>query len=598
MDKQAPNPLYAFIGAFIDELVRADIRHIVICPGSRSTPLAISAANNPDVQLHVLIDERSAGFFALGLAKYTGKPSVLICTSGTAAANFLPAIVEAHQSHIPMLVLTADRPHELREVGAPQTIDQNRLYGIYTKWFIDVALPEASNAALTYIRSLACRAIAEASFIPSGPVHLNFPLREPLTPDPGKTLSMAERDPIAWYGRPNGKPYTHINTPLNILDADSILSELADSVIGQPKGLLIVGSGYSQDKASTFLSIAKKLGYPLLADPLSGLRGPGKTDPLLITSYDAFLRDERFVKQNKPDIIIRFGAMPVSKAVLLYLQQYADVPQIIISPYQDWPDPTLTATRIIHAYDPGARKNLPPTQPDYDISANQIWQAQWKKAEHISQKTLYASIEAHEDCFEGRVFIELTTLLPDNSLLFLGNSMPIRDCDTFFWPESKQIKILCNRGANGIDGVVSSALGASSVHQGPSVLVIGDLSFYHDLNGLLAAKLFSLNIVIALINNNGGGIFSFLPQSNYPNHFEQLFGTPTDLDFSHVVAMYNGSFTRTSDWNRWRAAIQKGITTEGLHVVELQTDRRSNVTLHRQLWADVSQRLNAEGVTQ
>lgn len=602
------NPTYAYIGAFVDELARAGLRHVVICPGSRSTPLALTFASLPVIHSWMHIDERSAAFFALGMAKRLDQPVALLCTSGTAAANFLPAVAEAHLTHIPLLVLTSDRPHELRDCGAPQAIDQNRLYGTHTKWFVDTALPEATNAALRYIRTIANRALAQTQEIPSGPVHVNLPLREPLTPAPipGQPLPpLTDRDPLAWQGRADNQPYTRVHRDQHTSTiAENTIRALAARIRTSPRGLIIVGPQTDMELTSPVLQLARQTGYPILADPLSQMRGAGNEQDALICSYDAFLRDKRFLNHHAPQTILRFGAMPTSKPVLLYLQQFATCPQIIIDPHHVWEEPTQLAEQILYCEAKNFCMELLQALSEFDFSGDQgaqadlsasrlTWTRTWTTADKVTRQAISASINDFSALFEGRIFTELATLLPTDALLYAGNSMPIRDMDTFFWPREQSVRCLGNRGANGIDGVISSALGASAASEPgePATLVIGDLSFFHDLNGLLAARLHSLNLTIILVNNDGGGIFSFLPQAAYREHFEQLFGTPTGLDFRPIVETYGGTFQSISRWDEFRQAFKASQAACGLHVIEVPTERESNVVMHRRLWQAVEQAL-------
>lgn len=585
------NPTYAYIGAFVDELQRGGVQHAVICPGSRSTPLALVFVAQPGIRTWMHVDERSAAFFALGLAKRLHAPVALICTSGTAAANFLPAIVEAHLSHIPLLVLTADRPHELRDTGAPQSIDQNRLYGSHTKWFVEMALPETSNTALRYARTIADRAVAQAQAAPTGPVHLNFPLREPLIaePLPGQAMPPLEaRDQHAWLGRPQNVPYTEIAAAEPATISVDKIEQLAQRLSHTKRGLIIAGP-QSDGHLPELLALAQRLGYPILADPLSQLRCGQPEQAAIITSYDAFLRVEAFVEQAQPELIVRFGAMPTSKPVLLYIKRYEHCPLLVVDEQPDWQEPTQFAAEYIYAdYNILSSKLLSAINAqDETVMQDRTWLEWWQQRDQETKQALETSIYDFREAFEGRVFRELTSLLPERSILYAGNSMPVRDMDTFFWGSERSIRVMSNRGANGIDGVISSALGASAAAGEPTVLVIGDLSFYHDLNGLLAARLHQLNMVIVLVNNDGGGIFSFLPQAAYPEHFEQLFGTPTGLDFAPAVQMYGGHFQRAANWEHFRTAVIRGLADGGLHVVEVMTQRDSNVAMHRQLWRDI-----------
>ena len=595
----AINPLYAYVSAFVDELSRAGVQHVVICPGSRSTPLAMAFAAQADIRVWMHVDERSAAFFALGVAKRLHRPVAVVCTSGTAAANFLPAIVEANLSHVPLLILTADRPHELRDCGAPQSIDQNRLYGSYTKWFSDVALPEATNEALRYIRTLAGRTVALTQAVPAGPVHLNFPFREPLVPEPiaDQVLPPPEqREALAWQGRPGNIPYVQVHDVPFAAPADTTMTHLAERIRATRRGLIIAGPQDDPALAGPLVQLAHFLGYPLLADPLSQVRSGTHVSESVLSSYDAFLRIDAFVERAEPELILRFGAMSTSKPVLLYLKCHATCPLVVIDGQNGWEEPTQLAAEYIHA-DPVALcrdllARLAPNEGHHD----EAWLTMWQHVDQITRQALQGAMQDFAEPFEGRIFSELASLLPDETTVYVGNSMAVRDMDTFFWASNRRIRCMGNRGANGIDGMISSALGASAVagqHE-PTVLVIGDLSLFHDLNGLLAARLHTLDLTIVLVNNDGGGIFSFLPQAAYPEHFEQLFGTPTGLDFGLAVQMYGGQFQRVETWEQFRKAVIRGMSSGGLHVVEVKTERVSNVHMHRHLWQVVGKALNAE----
>ncbi len=605
------NPTYIYVAAFVDELQRAGVRNVVICPGSRSTPLAMSFSAQPAIRTWMHVDERSAAYFGLGMAKQLRQPVALLCTSGTAAANFLPALVEAKLSHVPLLVLTADRPHELRDNGAPQSIDQNRLYGIYAKWFVELALPEATDAALRYIRTIAARATASARAIPAGPVHLNFPFREPLTPEPipGQTLPPAtQRDLVAWQGRPGNAPYIEVHESSLAVPTSMAIGNLMTMMRGARHGLIIVGPNDDPSLVEPLVRLARHLGYPILADPLSQLRCGNHDRTMVLSSYDAFLRIDSFIESVQPELLLRFGAMPTSKPLLLYLKRHSSCPLVIIDGHGGWEEPTQLASELFHANPVALCQELltalDQQKPNEEMhpSVSRTWLSTWQNADKITLQTLQHIIQDFNELFEGRVFIELANLLPHGTTLYTGNSMPVRDLDTFFWSSEQRIRVLGNRGANGIDGIVSSALGASaaaahtSQHE-PTVLVLGDLSFFHDLNGLLAARLHQLNLTIVLINNDNKNIFSFLQHTAYPEHFEQLFGTPTGLDFRLVVEMYGGQFQKIASWEQFRKAVSRSLDTGGLHVIEVPTERTSNVTMHRQLWEALGKTLNKRGIT-
>jgi 2-succinyl-5-enolpyruvyl-6-hydroxy-3-cyclohexene-1-carboxylate synthase len=567
--------LTLYVSAFVDELTKVGITDVIVSPGSRSTPFAIVMAEHPDIKVHMNIDERSAAFFALGIAKAKRKPVALLCTSGTAVANYLPAIVEAYYARVPLIVLTADRPHELRDVGAPQAIDQLNIYGKHAKWFVEMALPEGSKEMLRYARTMAARAAAIAMTAPAGPVHLNFPLREPLVPNvTEQTWTQIERKEPS---------YIQVSIGKRTLEREQF-QFIYERLAGIEKGLIICGEIDKPHFAEVVVKLAETLNYPILADPLSHLRSGVHSKEYIVESYDAILKNETAMRTLMPEVIIRFGAMPVSKPLTLMLKNNTAIEQIVVDGDGGWREPTLNASYMIHCDETDFCNQL------VELAQPKKKQSDWAKLwQDVNKMAKTALLEAgkDEEMFEGKVFIELAQLLPEKSILFVGNSMPIRDADTFFMATDKNIRIMANRGANGIDGVVSSALGAS-VTGDPLVLVIGDLSFYHDLNGLLAAKLHQLNATIIVINNNGGGIFSFLPQAKHEKHFEALFGTPTNLQFEHVVRMYDGNYAKADTWDKFRESVANSFSTAGLHVIEVCTSRQENVKKHRQLWENVS----------
>jgi len=563
-----------YLGAFVDELVRSGLRHIVISPGSRSTPIAVLAAEHPQLRVWMHVDERSAAFFALGLAKARREPAALLCTSGTAAANYAPAVAEAYVARVPLVVLTADRPHELRDVGAPQTIQQIGLYGDHVKWFMEMPIPESDEHMLKHARFCASRAVIEAWRKPCGPVHLNFPLREPLLPD-------LEHPQLFSGGRDDGRAYVAAPAAHAQLDCSS-LERLASELAASKRGIIVCGPIDDPGLADAASELAALLGYPMLADPLSPLRGGHHHRDVIVDAYDAFLRDERTAAGLVPDVIIRVGAMPVSKPLLQYINRHRKSRMIVVDE-GGWRDPTLLASDMVFAEAGELCRSLTKLLAEREAARDGDWLSCWQRLNRETRLALEQGIEQAEKLFEGRIFIELQQLLPDNTVLFVGNSMPIRDLDTFFAACEKRIRIAGNRGANGIDGLISTALGYSAAGE-RTVLVLGDLSFYHDMNGLLAAKLHGLPITIIVVNNDGGGIFSFLPQASLKRHYEELFGTPIGLDYAHAAAMYGGKFTRVDSWEAFRAAVPQAMDEGGLQVIEVRTERWSNVEQHRRIW--------------
>jgi 2-succinyl-5-enolpyruvyl-6-hydroxy-3-cyclohexene-1-carboxylate synthase len=599
-----PAATYAYTGALIDELAGAGVRHACICPGSRSTPLALSLAEHDAISRWVHVDERSAAFFALGLAKASGTPVTLVCTSGTAAANFLPAIVEARYGRVPLLVLTADRPPELRDNGAPQAIDQIHLYGGNVKWFVEMPLPDAAALTLRHLRATAARAVATALEGPAGPVHLNLPFREPLVPP----------SPESWHHggtearsedteKPSCSPYLrrdhHVVVAGPRLAPQETVADLARSLAATPRGLIVCGPQADPALAAAVTRLAAALGYPVLADPLSGVRCGRYSRAHVLDCYDAMLRDER-AAALAPDVVLRFGATPTSKALLTFLRGVDR--HVLVDGAGGWRDPIALAGEVLHAdaalLCAALADEVAKTSAHRALdrcAGDPAWAERWLTMDRRARGALAAYLEQLGEPFEGKVFAELAEMLPDGATLYAGNSMPVRDLETFFAGSSRDVRFLSNRGANGIDGVVSSALGAAAALQGPSgpaaplVLVIGDLSFYHDLNGLLAVRRYGLDATIVLLNNDGGGIFSFLPQVAYVDHFEELFGTPTGLDFRLAVEMYGCGFEHVETWPDFRAAVATSLASPGMQVIELRTDRARNVELHRRVWAVVSE---------
>ncbi|MEH7442602.1 2-succinyl-5-enolpyruvyl-6-hydroxy-3-cyclohexene-1-carboxylic-acid synthase [Bacillus sp. JJ1122] len=568
--------LTAYIAAFVAELSKTGVKDVVISPGSRSTPMALVMSEHPDLRIHVHVDERSASFFALGIAKATSRPVALLCTSGTAAANYYPAVIEASISRVPLIVLTADRPHELRDVGAPQAIDQIHLYGKNVKWYVEMAPPEKTDEMIRYARTVCARAAAIASGYPAGPVHLNFPFREPLIPKMDEGLfELAERS----------GGYVDIHTG-HLSLSDEVFGKISEDFSAYRKGIIVCGQIDSKEFAEEVIALADQLKFPIVADPLSQLRSGKHDSSYIIDAYDAFLRIEDAKEALKPDLIIRFGAMPISKALTIFIIENRDARQFVIDGGAGWREPSMSASDMLYCDEVVFCKKV---RSSIDSVNNSGYLETWRTANNIAKEQLSVVSEV-EEMSEGKLFYQLAEMLPEGSTLFVGNSMPIRDLDSFFFFNNKNIKVMANRGANGIDGIVSTALGVASVSQ-PCYLVLGDLTFYHDLNGLMAAKMYNLNINILLINNNGGGIFSFLPQANEPKHFERLFGTPLDLDFSHVVEMYKGKFDVIKDWDHFEEVFIQNQKISGLKVMEIQTMRDRNLTEHRDLWKSVSREI-------
>jgi len=571
-----PDRNLSFADAFISELGRSGVHHACICPGSRSTPLVLSLARSHHIKTWVHLDERSAAYFALGISRAIHEPVAVVCTSGTAAANVYPAIVEAHYSHIPLLVLTADRPPELWEWGANQTIDQNRMYGQHVKWAVNMATPEPTPELLRFVHETSCRAVATAVESRPGPVQINVPFREPLVPDtiPSVFEEVGERRTGA---------YTTVNIGRVRLDHEQ-LRRMAHALEGKDRGIIICGPQDDPEFAPSVAALAKLLRFPILADPLSQVRCGTHDRSNVIDCYDGFLRSQKLTQALRPEVILRFGATPTSKSLLRYLAQIPDAYQICIHP-SDWQDQDHMASEMIHA---------DPTQFVNDLartltpSVSSKWLEEWSIIAERSRTAIVHYLNKIEEIFEGKVFSELAELLLAKATLFAGNSMPVRDLDAFYPGSPHEIRFLANRGASGIDGVLSTALGIAAVTQCPLVTVLGDLSFYHDMNGLLSAQKFKPNATIIVLNNNGGGIFSFLPQHNHPEYFETYFATPHNLTFEAAATLYRLHYTKVRSWDEFRKTISQNITIPGTKIVELNTERERNIELHHQISSAVT----------
>ena len=580
--------------ALVDALVSNGVRHAVVCPGSRSTPLAVSLAAHPNVRVWVHIDERAAAFFALGMARQLGEPVAMLSTSGTAAANFLPAIVEARLSRVPLIALTADRPPELRDWGAAQTIDQLRLYGEHVKWFADMPVPTADEVISRHARATAARAVQTARSEPAGPVHLNFPFREPLLPPDWKPSNPF----VSLFENGQGSERTTTMEPSSLHPDEGVIAELVALVAAEPSGIVICGPGEAQGLASSVTAFSAASGYPILADPLSGLRFGPHDRSHVIDGYDPFLRDQATANALQPHMAIRVGAIPTSKPLQQFLAARSEMPQVIIDAGMPR-DPSHVATRYVHANATVTLAAAAERLASTEMRANRHWLDAWKQADRATRNAIDQSLARDEALFEGRAAADVAALVPEDATLVVGNSMPIRDVDAFVRGDRRRLRIVSNRGANGIDGVLSTALGAAAVSDRPVVLLIGDLSFIHDLNGLLAAKLFDLDATVVVVNNNGGGIFSFLPQAEQlEGHlFEALFGTPTGLDIGTAARLFGASYARPANWPAFRRDLCSAMQHRGLSIVEVVTDRDRNVVQHRAVWAAVADALRSDAGT-
>ena len=546
------NRTYAPLQAFVDELVRCGMRHAVTCPGSRNAPLILTLAGHPGIEAVSVIDERSAGFVAVGLAKASGHPVAVTCTSGTAATNLHPAVAEAWEARVPLIVLTADRPPELRGVGAGQAIDQLNLYGSAAKWFVEVGTHEPGRETAIHQRALACRAYWTAGGGRPGPVHLNFPLREPLAP-------VAEELPAAdWSGREDGRPWTELRQHASAPHADDVHS-LASRIAATPRGAIVCGPT-SEKVAEHAARLAAGAGWPLLAEPTSGARCGDHDRSHVVAHSDVLLRVEPFARDHTPELVLRVGDTPTSKSLRAWL---AGTPQVVLDPHAAWNEPTRRAELLLHAAAAPALDALAAALEVRTMERDPAWLASWRAADALVPPALAEA----PDPFEPKVLAGLEPELPEEALVWVSSSMPIRDVEAYFPQSPKRLRFLANRGANGIDGVVSSALGAALGSGRPTWLLTGELALLHDVGGLLAARRAGVDLRIVCLNNGGGAIFDFLPVAEHadPALYEEHIATPAGVDLAQLAP---------------------GLT-------EVRTDRAENVALHREVVDRVARALTA-----
>jgi 2-succinyl-5-enolpyruvyl-6-hydroxy-3-cyclohexene-1-carboxylate synthase len=563
-----PKDTYLLLRAFCEELARCGMTDACTSPGSRSTPIVLSLARTPGLRAWSHVDERVAGFFALGLAKRTGRPVAIACTSGTAAAELAPAVIEAAEARVPLIVLTADRPPELRDVGAGQTIDQLKLYGAAAKWFFEVGTHDATPERVRWMRALACRAVWSALDGRPGPVHLNMPLREPLVLDG----PLPAEDPCP--GRPDGRPW--VAHP--IVPAPEQLPSVP--LAPCPRAVVVAGRD-ERDPAlgEAIAAFAAAARYPLLADPLSDAR----RGPAAIAHYDALLRDERLAAELRPELVLRIGDLPTSKPLRTWLAGL-EAEQVTLDAEGAWHDPAGVVSARIAA---NPRATLAALTPEHRDAGEPAWLERWRGADRAAADAIAATLG--DELSEPRIAAELVDALPSEATLFTAASMPIRDLETFAAARDGAPAILANRGANGIDGTVAAALGAAAANpDSPVVLHIGDVALAYDLGALLSARRLGLALTIVLVNNDGGGIFHFLPVAREGEDFERHVATPHGLDFAHAAALYGARHALVADAATLRRELADALGSGGVTILEVRTERDANVALHRRVWDAVA----------
>lgn len=583
--------LAAGLRAFVAELVAAGLRDAVVCPGSRSTPMALALAAHPGLRLHVLLDERSAAFAALGMARVSRQPVAVLVTSGTAAAELVPAAAEANLARVPLVLLTADRPAELRDRGAAQTIDQAGLFGTHVRWAAEVPLMDGAPDTIAQWRWLAGRAMAEAqgTGAGAGPVQLNLPYREPLLPD-GPLAPDPDDGAGSELGGAPAMPFVASVAGRRRLDPGD-LDALAGHLRDIERGLIIAGPDDDPAVAGAIARFAAATGYPVLADGLSPARSlPG------VGGGEHLARATAWLERHVPQLIIRVGAIPTSRP-LNELIARPETELWVIDGDAGWRQPAARPAVLLHA-DPAA------TLDGLEVRLGRApsgegWAADWAAARAAVDDALATWLAGHAAAFEGVPFAELSRIMRDG-VLWVGSSMPVRDLDAW-WTGGRGVRVVSSRGANGIDGVTSSAAGAAAAHDGPVVLVTGDVSLVHDLGGLVTARLLGVPLTVIVVDNDGGGIFSFLaqaaadrPEVGLPARFEQLFGTPHGTRIVEVATAL-GATARDVDRGTLGAALRDAIDdrSPGVRLLRYPSDRARNVTLHREAAAAAARALEA-----
>ncbi|WP_051030568.1 2-succinyl-5-enolpyruvyl-6-hydroxy-3-cyclohexene-1-carboxylic-acid synthase [Halothece sp. PCC 7418] len=557
LDFRNVNALWSSI--LVETLRRLGVMTAVVCPGSRSSPLTVAFAKHPDLEAIPILDERSAAFFALGRGKMTGIPVALVCTSGTAGANFYPAIIEARESGIPLLVLSADRPPEMRHCHSGQTIDQQRLYGNYPTWQVELALPSAEMEGLRYLRQTLIHATARSRFPIPGAVHLNCPFRDPLAPIKQDSLQLTVSDFDGFF--------SHLKPPASPRLEQPLPWETWQS---SHRGIIIAGVDQPlspEQYARAIAQLSNCLGWVVLAEGLSPVRNYAHLVPNLISTYDFILRDRGVAESLIPEMVIQIGAFPTSKTLRQWFNQLSA---------QCW----LFDDRGENL-DPIHQKTIPLQTKITDISSfplappvSSSYQKQWLFFEEEKRDQIDHTCHQTSELIEPKIAWLLSQTLPQNTPLFIANSLPVRDVEWFWAPNQRQIYPLFNRGANGIDGTLSTALGIAH-SQKSTVCLTGDLALLHDTNGFLSHDKFQGHLTIILVNNNGGGIFEMLPIAQFPDVFEDYFATPQNIDFATLAKTYGLEYQLIKNWEQLRTLLNP-LPQQGIRLLEIQTDRRQS----------------------
>lgn len=608
----------------MDELARAGVEHVCLAPGSRSTPLVMACARDDRFRTWVHLDERSAGFFALGLGKASGGPAAVITTSGTATANLFPAVIEASQSRVPLLLLTADRPPRLRGSDANQTIDQPGMYGSYVRESLEAGEPSFDD--LGAVRGLACTAVAstlgcEPGSEP-GPVHVDLPFDRPLDPvepEGDAVDAHGELDPLSRLGHADGTPWKPV-ADRSVEPPPGEVGRVADVLRKGKRGLIVAGPVADPSAVGpALIRLAAATGFPLLADSLSGARFEPREGSLVTTRHDLILVDARARTALRPDVLLRVGRAPTSAALLSFLEECSDVPQVVVAAGLPSKDYLCERSHRVRADVAAFLDDV--TVELSDTIAPTSWSETWRALDVAAGEVVARS---EGDPFEGDVLAAVVAGLPPGGTLFISNSMPVRDLDAFGGERLEPLRVYGNRGASGIDGIVSTAAGIAAAASGPMpsasadrepfdgagatvpplVAVLGDLAFYHDMNGLLAVAQHHLDLVLVVIHNDGGGIFHMLPIREHEPEFTEYFATPHGLDFSHAAELYGIPYRRLDDPTETPAALREALERGGPRILEIPSDRdqnacrRAEVTkeVNEAVWRQIEKARTSDGV--
>jgi 2-succinyl-5-enolpyruvyl-6-hydroxy-3-cyclohexene-1-carboxylate synthase len=578
LDFRNTNSLWCSV--VVETLARLGLRHAVVCPGSRSAPLTFAFARHPQIEAISVLDERSGAFFALGLVRQHHRPVALVCTSGTAAANFLPAIIEAHESSVPLLVFTADRPPEMRECGSGQAIDQQKLYGGYVNDYHELAVPETRLERLQCARQTVVQAFERTLFPVAGPVHLNAPFRDPLPPvEDGQTEEVRKKiDPETFF--------SHLGPVM--ADGSNGVSRGGDPAFQRfgrsLRGVIVAGPAQPADPVAYCKAVARisaALGWPVLADGLNPLRNHAAQNPRLVVNYNAVLHSAAVAARLKPEAVLGLGDWPTSKQLRQWLQG-ADAETRIIAADSRNHDPLHGRTRHLRCSVEAFAAGLPASNREPAAYAGD-----WLRADQAAGKALDAQLSALDCFFEGYASRLLSQFLPSDTPVFVASSMPVRDVEFFWGPGDRGCRPCFNRGANGIDGTLSTALGVAHGNK-PAVLLTGDLALLHDTNGFLLRPKLRGSLTIVLLNNHGGGIFEMLPVAKFDPPFEEFFATPQEADFGKLCSAYGAEHVLVRDREHFTKLVS-ALPATGLRVLEVQTDRKRDAVLRRELFTAAAQ---------